>query len=135
MQAKIGNHSFRLEGDILDGKLKGDLTEEDAHALFGLMRDVCFQYGPFFLLVDISGLGTINPAARGTIAKESARIAKVPGLIDCRGTAVYGATLPTRAVITLVIRALEMFRLATSPTRFLKNEQEARSYLDQLRTA
>jgi hypothetical protein len=133
LQATIRNHSFVLEGDILVTKLRGDLADEDALALFTLMQDVCSQHGPFFFLVDISALGTVHPAARRTIARESAAMAKEPGVIDCRGSAIYGASLTTRAVVTLLLRAVEIFQPAHSPTRFYKTEHEARSFLDELR--
>jgi hypothetical protein len=127
LQATIGSHRFHMEGDVVVGKLRGNIHEDHAVQIFALLRQISDQHGPYFLLTDLSELGTIEPAARRAMTRQT-------GVVGCRASAIYGASLVARTVVTLVVRAIEMVhRPSDSPTRFFKTETEARAFLDQLR--
>ena len=128
MQVAIGGHTFLVEGDVLQCMLQGDFTAQHARELFVLLEQVQADEGSFVILADISQMGTIDAAARRWMALESRRFA-------CRATAMYGASLPARTVITLLLRSLALFRPTLMPLHFAKTEQEARLWLEAQRPA
>jgi hypothetical protein len=126
MQATIGSHDVRLSGDVVVGKLRDSFTVEHARDYFAFLQGVQDKIGPFFILTDISELKGMDASARRWMTDQSQEF-------KCRGAAMYGASLTSRTVITLLLRALALFRPSIVPMTFTKNEQEAQAWLDSLR--
>lgn len=126
MQVNIGGHTFAVHEDVVKCKLQGDFAVQHARELFVLLEQVQADQSSFVILADISEMGTIDAAARRWMALESRRFA-------CRATAMYGASLTARTVITLLLRSLALFQPTLMPMYFAKTEPEARLWLDRQR--
>jgi hypothetical protein len=78
--------------------------------------------GAVFTLNDVRGIRQISPQARRYAAEwmQSHRF---------DGAAVYGANLPTRALVTLLLRAFNILRPVPFESIFCATEQEGRAWI------
>lgn len=125
-QVQIGPHVTLITNDVMHNTLRGDLILADLQELLQIVERVRAQRGMIFLLTDTRQLGTIEPAARQYGVKW-ARTHTV------EGSAIYGAGLMARALITLIERAITLVRAHHAPTVFFATEAQARAWIDAQR--
>lgn len=121
---QIGAHFIDEEGDLIKLEFHGDITLSDTQEILGAVSNMIARRGVFGVLVDATDMRTMTPEARRYAG----------GYSEAHhgyGAAVLGASLPVRAVMMLVTRALEIFRQREFPggISFFKTEQEARAWL------
>lgn len=122
MEDVFGPHQIRVEGDIAVIVFNGDLTAEDAHKMFAVFEAIVEQYGRYGTLVDARRMGRVTQEARGVVAQWP-----YTGLTF--GTSVFGASLATRTVMTLVIRALQLIGRGPLATEFFPTQAQAQEWI------
>jgi NAD(P)-dependent dehydrogenase (short-subunit alcohol dehydrogenase family) len=115
-------HHVRVEGDVLAITLVGDLTLLDVQQIAAALDRVIASHGRYAALVNMQGLGTFNADARRYITAW-------PGNRACYGNAFYGGGITARTLMTLVVRAVQLFTKTNNPVGFFKTEAEARAWL------
>lgn len=128
MTRSIGAHHLDEEGDLIKLEFHGDITLPDIQQILSAISDMIARQGTFGVLANAAQMGTMTPAARRHVGS----------FTDAHhgyGAAILGASLPVRAVMTLVTRAVEIFRRHELPggIQFFKTEAEARAWLDAQR--
>lgn len=123
-----GPSSFRFEPpDVVFCKTVGDVSEDAMVELLGEMRRLAGERPYFFLLNDLSQIGTISPQARKRAADE------VHGL-RLRGIAVYGASFSQRVVAMIIAQVLNLVgKSADRPIKIAESEAEARAWIEKRR--
>jgi hypothetical protein len=123
----IGRHRVRLCDDTIEITLCGDVTLEDYVALEKHYDAIVAAHGYVLMLVDTKQAGSVDAKARRMSANWSRRNAKR----IC--AALYGGSLPMRAIITMLATAGRLLTGYISPFRFCDTAEEARSFLDRFR--
>lgn len=111
-----------MEGDIAVLTFNGDLTAEDTHKMFAIFGAIVEQYGRYGTLVDARRMGWVTQDAREVIARW-------PYTALTFGTSVFGASLATRTVMTLVIRALQLIGRGPLATEFFPTQAQAQAWI------
>lgn len=124
----IGAHHLDEEGDLIKLEFRGDVMLPDIQQILSAISDMVARQGTFGVLVNAADMGTMTPEARRFVGS----------FTDAHhgyGAAVLGASLPVRAVMTLVTRAVEIFHQHKLPggIHFFQTEAEARAWLDMQR--
>lgn len=104
----------------------GEFTLADMRIYTDIAAEVMAQYGYCLMLVDSKDAGSLDADARRYIAHWS--VGK-----PILGIATYNAGLTSRALFTLVLKAMNLIGRQPLPFSFFKAEQEARAWLAQLR--
>jgi hypothetical protein len=123
---QIGTHEVRLEDDLVFLIQRGDYTLGDATRINEEIGAVLSRYGRVFVLVDQSQAGRTPPEARRALAEWNKKH-------RCSGAAIFGSSGAARAVATLVITAIRLFRPDAMPTIFANSEAEARAWIENRR--
>lgn len=128
----LGRHRLELSGDVLKIVYDGPITLDNClqlRVIFGEMRQTV---GRCFLLVDMRKSTGVEPAARKYMADWS----KETPDEALSGTAMYGINFAMRAIITLTLNAIKFLgnKSEVEGVVFLKDEPEARRWLDARRT-
>jgi hypothetical protein len=104
-------------------RLTGDLDGPSAEDIFAEIRPFAAEQGFVLLLVDVSGVGAVEPAAR-RVGIDSSRD------IPLRGIALCGASFTFRVIATLVHNAaILLHKHRDNPIRFFDGEADARAWL------
>lgn len=113
---------------ILRVALHGDLTDDRARAIVGVLRRVAQSGREVLLLVDTRHTGVLPPSARKAVAEElrSARLDAV---------AIIGAGFSLRVVLTLLAKGTQMLTGQSYPQQFFGTEGEALAWLFAQRDA
>lgn len=122
MAIRIGNHTARIEGNILYLQLVGDISLEEIQKYISLADGLTAEHGSFYIIDDMARFGSAGPPVRKKVASWIAQGA-------CRGAAIYGASLSSRTMTTLIIGAIRMMGSHVFPVSFVKTEQEARDWV------
>lgn len=109
---------------------EGAITEADLRTLRGATASVMHELGRCFMLADMSLCTGIDAAARKYMADWSRESVDVVA-----GTAVYGMSFATRAITMLAINAIKLLAQKQVDVVFLKEEVEARRWVDEQRSA
>ncbi len=125
----IGPHRLLCGQDMYFVECIGDVTAEHMPAFFALTKRYTQKNGYVLALVDASRMGTMSPEAR--------RLSVAYGKQDPgrRATAIFGASLVTRTLATLLFKAIALITQRASESAFFKTEAEARAWLDEKRAA
>ena len=121
-----GKHSVYIEGDTVYSIPHGEITLPEVHIFNDIVAEVIAKHGYCLYLGDIKDAAGIEASARRYSAQWS--IGK-PVL----GIAMFNAGLIASTVFTLLLKAANMIRRQALPFAFFRTEQEARSWLAQLR--
>ena len=108
---------------------EGAITEADLRALRVAMTSVTHELGRCFMITDMSLCTGIDAAARKYMAEWSKDRVEV-----IAGTAVYGLSFATRAITVLALNAIKLLGQKQVDVVFLKDEAEARRWVDQQRS-
>lgn len=108
-------------------EIVGDLTVEHMPIFLDLAGQYAREWGYMLVLVNGTHAGTMHAEARRlAIAFRKRSPAK-------SATAVIGASLATRSLVTLLYKAMELMSGKESMVAFFKTESEARVWLDEKR--
>lgn len=119
---RIGPHSVIVEGDIARLTLAGDLDLDQIKSITAILEGIAREHGSWGGLVDVRGLGKVSPEARhhgGAWTQKWVNFA----------TAVFGASVAARVVVTLISRAAELATGRSRNVAFFKTETEAAAWL------
>jgi hypothetical protein len=122
MIRRIGPHVVKVEDDLVTLRFYGECSAEHMRGITGTIDEVIALCGCCAVVGDLRELRSVSPEAR--------RFASSWTNIDfCYAVAVFGASLPLRTIVTLLSRAIELFRKRpnTSGVEFFKTEEEARA--------
>ena len=122
IELRAGSHRVALDGDTLFLEAAGDLLEIDIEKYIEFAEQIRAQHGHLYILDDFSRFGTIGSAARKHLASWL-------GNSSCRGAAIYGASLSSRTLTTLIMGAMRLLGAQPFPVIFVKNEAEGRQWI------
>lgn len=123
----IGKHRFSVEGMLFLLDTGGELTPAEATLLIGEMSAADKRSPSLGILVDVAGGFSLPAETRRTIARLS-----VEGNSGGRPTipmAILGASLPVRALVTLLINAVQLVGRQRNDLRFFTQRDEAVTWL------
>lgn len=127
----IGQHRGQRADDVIELELHGAFTRTDAAALLQAAQETLKQtQGSCFLIADVHALTGIDAEARRMMAAWSKVEAD-----RLSGTAIYGCGFAMRTIITLTLNAIQYFGKAPVDAVFVRDEAEARHWVDARRTA
>ena len=119
----MGPHRYRIQGGVITIRTQGVFTVENTHLLLDQMILLQSQQDACGVLLNVSEGLEVPPQTRKVIAQRSDNgYTPLP-------LAVVGASLPVRAVLTLVLNAIRLLLRKDVATVFLKSEAEAISWL------
>jgi hypothetical protein len=121
----IGKHRFYIEGMLFLLETKGELTPEEAARLIQEMTEADLRSPALGILVDVAGGFSLPAETRRTIARLSTESHGRPTI----PMAVVGASLPVRAVVTLLINAVQLVTRRRNDLRFFALHAEANAWL------
>jgi hypothetical protein len=122
MAIHIGKHIARVDGNILYLQMIGDISLEEIQKYIGLADQLTAEHGSFYIVDDMARFGSAAPEVRKKVASWIAQGA-------CLGAAIYGASLSSRTMTTLILGAMKMMGRHVFPVTFVKTEQEARDWV------
>lgn len=123
----IGSHRVVFEADLYAITFTGDLTIEQVPDFAACNKYYANSVGYVMCVADASKVGTMTPQSRRLSAELSRELA-CPGV-----TAIYGASLISRTLGTLLMKAISITRKVPAEVAFFKTEAEARSWLAEQR--
>ena len=123
---KFGPNAVRLEGALVFTVVHGIPSLDDCRRYLKLVSETAATHGRVFLLIDITkGFG---------LSPENRRYSVHWGTThQITATACFGANAPGRAMMTFVVRAMDLASGHKSNTRFFSTEAEARAWLTEQR--
>lgn len=126
--AYSGPSELRFEPpDVVFCKTIGDVTEDEMIDLLTEMKRLAKDSPHFFLLNDLSQIGTISPQARKLAADRVSDL-------HLRGIAVYGASFSQRVVAMFIAQVLNLVgKSADRPIKIAESEAEARAWIEKRR--
>jgi len=113
-------------------RFEGAISEADLRALREAMASITQELGRCFMITDMSLCTGIDAAARKYMAQWS-KDGK-DGVDVIAGTAVYGLSFALRAITMLAFNAIKLLGQKQVDVVFLKDEAEARRWVDEQRT-
>ena len=122
----IGPHTVEIEGDCMLVRLHGPFTLEQIQKWCDLADRVIETHGQLFTISDFSAGGSFPAATRH-------HISYWPNVVAIRGSVIFGTSLMTSVVFSMIARATALVRKHTPPTAALKTESEARAWVAELR--
>lgn len=123
----IGPHRIVCGPDLYFAEFVGDLRAEHMPELNAVGNRYVRQNGYKLILVDATRAGTMTPEAR---RMNIDNLRKNPGL---SATAVFGTSMVTRTMVTLLFKAMDLLSGREATVAFFKTEAEARAWLDAQR--
>lgn len=128
----FGRHRLvRVEHDRTDLYIDGDVTNEDVDVIHSSGQAIRAECGYDLMLVDVHRMRNLTPETRRYTGLVSADDRPYLGAI-----AIVGASLVTRALLTLFFRALELLRRVpniSNPISFFGSRDEALAWLSSQR--
>lgn len=122
MEHFVGSHVVREEGDIAVLIFNGNITAEDMQEVFSIFQKMIERHGRYGTLVNAYRMGWVTPGARQVIGQW-------PFTSLSFGTSVFGAGLATHAVMTLIIRALQLVGRGHLALEFFKTQADAQAWI------
>ncbi|WP_437938841.1 STAS/SEC14 domain-containing protein [Sorangium sp. So ce341] len=107
---------------ILRVALRGDLTDDRARAVIGVLRRAAESGRDVLVLADVRHTGSI-PASARKVSAEEMRTARVDAV------AIVGASFSQRVVVTLLAKGVHILTGQLYPQQFFHTEGEARAWL------
>lgn len=122
------NHRYFVDGDTIHWETHGALAIADVVGLQQVMTDVKRQMGTLLLVCDTRLGASVGPEVRRYISRW-----EDVGAPSCP-TAVIGANLLIRTLVTLIMNAGRLLTGRTPPFLFFATEAEGYAWLAQQRT-
>lgn len=124
---RIGKQYARVDGDVIWLRSVGALELDELVQIFALGYGVGERYGYILFLGDARYASPPTAEARRYQLEQNKR-RSFPS-----HTAIYGASLVVRTMVTLTQRAMELLTGEPPPLSFVKDEAAARARLDTAR--
>lgn len=122
----FGKHELYLESDLVISRVKGVVTLADVQQLLVSFEEVLARHGHALLLADNAQFTSIDADARRLGARWAAG---KPVL----AMATYNAGFAARALLTLIMKGINLVSPRPLPFAFVKTESEARAWLAEQR--
>lgn len=126
MPVQIGAHTLDVDGDLVLVHFDGDVSESEIIEILRHTDSVQGAYGYHLGLSDVRRLGKISPAVRRYVMEWGKKEVLM-------ANACFGASLMSRTLVTLSIRAISLIRHLDAELAFFKREGEARDWLNAQR--
>lgn len=123
----IGRHLAKAENDVMFYKVCGALSQDEIRQGVELLGPIIERYGYCYIIADLADMGSLDVAARRETANH-------PNLEHLRAYAGISPSMVTRALVTLALRALAVFRRNGLRIDFFGAEAQARAWIDKLRS-
>lgn len=118
----VGPHRYRIEPpDVVHVKLDGDVELEHIRILYASVTELP-DPSRAYLLRDARRVGEIKPQARAHIAR-SGRAKDVLAVVN------YGSSFHARVLLTMVLKAVRVFRPSAPRLLFFETEEQARAWI------
>lgn len=127
-QYEMGPNTVYVDDDLVHSVNRGAVTLEMARQYLEVVAATLDRHGRAFLLTDASAGFPVSTEARK-------HIAEWPRMNEIGASAVFGNGIATRAMLTLITRAIALFGRRSQDVRFFATEAEARAFLDEKRAA
>lgn len=130
MEHRFGSHSIRIEGDTVFIVIGPDCSPEHLQNILQTIETVGGGQGMVYVIADVRNMKNVPPATR-RVASEWKGIGRIGG------TAILGATVLTRTIVTLVSRASTLLAHTKKlgELNFCKSEEEGRAWLATRRSS
>lgn len=122
----FGQHVAWAEEDTFFDTPRGDISLTEMRQMLDLVEEIKQRQGRVFVITKVRELGAISPEARRMCAQWALQN-------PISAAAVVGASVATRALLTLVLRAMNLFHPKNMPVRFCSSEEEARLWVAEQR--
>jgi hypothetical protein len=116
----IGTHTLEVREDIQIFRLNGECTEADLRALIPIGDEVIARYGYLISITDARRSTGITPEARRFNAEW---VRDHPERLAV--SIVFGASLPARVLIKLLVRAVQLISKRSEPILMVESEKDA----------
>ncbi len=123
----IGPHRVVCGEDLFLAQFVGELTAEHMPRVSEIGNGYARRQGYTLVLVDASRASAMTPEAR-RMSVENRRKNPSPS-----AAAIFGTSVATRALATLLFKAIELLGGIDGNVAFFKTEAEARAWLDEQR--
>lgn len=125
----VGEGAAWIEGkDLVVFEWVGTIGAQETATVMEWCHDLHARVGTVFLLLDMTRATNVEASGRSQMI----RYARSRPLT---GAALVGARNHLRTVVTMVIRALDMFRQTEQRFHFAQSEHDARNWLSNLRAS
>lgn len=115
--------TFEVRGDTVIMRVRGPFDDEMMQELLRLLEtEVLNRHPYYFVLMDGRQMNGFPAAARH-------RVSKWPHLHRNGGNALVGTGLLARTALTMVARAVMLFRQISLPMAFFATEEEAAGWI------
>jgi hypothetical protein len=126
----LGSHQYTIEGDTLVITLNGgEFTLAEIEQLLQLAESIQAQYGYYLMLVDVSRGISLSPSVRRRVAGWASAYSPKTA------TALIGASLAARAVLTLGAQAMRLLGKESFPSEYFSDQESGRAWLAVQRAA
>lgn len=123
MRTRIGTHAIEVEEDCLIVRLQGDFTLPDMVQWCQAADEVIAKHGYMLLISDFRN-------GKGFSAEARRYGSSWPNAVRMQGTAIFGASLVTTVIITMLGRAILLLKKHAIPTIALKTEADAHAWIE-----
>lgn len=119
----VGPHRFRIEPpDVVHVKLNGDVELEHIRVLYASVNELP-DPSRAYLLRDARRVGEIKPKAREYLAKPGKKN-------DVAAVVNYGSSFQARVLLSMVMKAVRIFRPSAPRLVFFETESQARAWIE-----
>jgi hypothetical protein len=108
--------------DLAVLSLVGVITEQEAHTVNAEIARLAEGTAGIFVLADVTQLGSM-PADVRKVAADTSPSSSLAGI------AILGASFHSRILLTLLMKAIAVFRGYSAPLRYFDAEAEARVWI------
>ena len=123
---KFGPNDVHVDGDLVFTVVHGVASLDAAQRYLEVAAEVLAKHGQVVMLTDVTEGFGLSPDTRRYTTEWSKKHV-------IAASAIFGASAPTRAMLLLVTRAMNLVSGYQSNTRFTATEAEARAWLDTYR--
>lgn len=117
-------HIVRVQDGVVCFEPRGPVVEADMRELIRVGDQLALHSGGYWLFADVRHMGAVDAKAR--------RLAAInPGVKRFRGAAIFGSNLVSRALITLIVRGMNMLGHTHVDIRFFDDHGTAWMWLRQ----
>lgn len=120
---EIGAHALVQDGEVVSLTLRGPLLDAHVEQLRARVLEI-LHVGRCFIVADMRGLTTIDPAARRAFGDWGRT-----GDLHITGAAVFGSSFAMRVMSTLLLNAVRMLGRRELQVVFVRDEAEARAWV------
>ncbi len=120
----VGLHRFRVDGDLIEVTMHGEVAVDDVKALQALVVTVLAAQGRCYALTDLSQMNGLSATARRHVAAwgqgETQRLT---------ASVVYGCGFAMRTLITLTLNAIRLISRTPVEVAFVSDESAGRAWI------